>query len=181
MTLLLLELALLAIVRNNLIITLVITWKVINSHNYLKSNKSIIFLSFVNLSSFHYKRHNQNKADKTKSRNKVECEADLHYTRCLQQGLEFNHQFPKKQLHPSQDNSKWIVVLFFFLSLILRLGEARESMNNAKRARREKIKNLQFRAILYLFPFDRLEKAAHLYKRGAIQRCTTDICGEQLP
>ena len=33
--------------------------------------------SFVNLLSFHYKRHNQNKSDKNKSRNELECEAFL--------------------------------------------------------------------------------------------------------
>jgi len=38
-----------------------------------------LFISFVNLLSFHYKRHNQNKTDETQSRNKLECEADLRY------------------------------------------------------------------------------------------------------
>jgi len=38
-----------------------------------------LLLPFVNFLSFHYKCHNQNKADKTKSPKKLEGEADLRF------------------------------------------------------------------------------------------------------
>jgi len=90
-----------------------------------------LFLSFVNLSSFHYKRHNQNKAYNTESRNKLECEADLRCalsstkpqikTACF---LKTVASFLSRRLANK--------LLFCLLCLILRLSKARLSMTNAK-------------------------------------------------
>jgi len=44
-------------------------WKVLNALSIL----------VVNILSFHYKSHHQNKTDETQSWNKLECEADLRY------------------------------------------------------------------------------------------------------
>ena len=51
----------------------------------LKSFKCIIFI--IRKLSLHYKHRNQNKSEKTKSWNKLECEADV---RCLQISTESN-------------------------------------------------------------------------------------------
>jgi len=79
------------------------------------------------LLSFHFKRHNPNKVDKTKCRNKLECEADLQ---CALSSTKprIKPLISKKQLHTSQDNDKQLM----FLCLLLRLGEAWVSTTNAK-------------------------------------------------
>jgi len=64
-------------------------WKLFNA----------LFYPFVNLLWFHGKRHNQNKWDKTKSRNKLECAADF---RCAVFNNAWIKQLvPEKQLRPS--------------------------------------------------------------------------------
>ena len=93
---------------------------------------------------FCYKCHNQNKTCKTKSLHKLECTADFQCPLSLTKAWI---TLPiSKKLHPSHGRKIMAnKLLFCFLCLSLRLGEAQVSATN-KRGQLKKFKKLQIKS-----------------------------------